>query len=60
MVQDVCRTTRPPLIEVDADQKGGQSHRTACLFPDRVPQLPDAMQTVFEPGAGDEAVAIAP
>lgn len=33
LVQDVCRSTAPPLAEV---QNG---HRSACLFPDLVPSL---------------------
>ncbi len=33
IVQDVCRTTAPPLAEVE------HGHRAACLFPDQVPPL---------------------
>ncbi len=38
-VEDICRTTRPPLAEV------AEGHRAACLFPERVPPLPE-QQTV--------------
>ncbi|SDT01326.1 ABC transporter ATP-binding protein [Microlunatus soli] len=44
---DACRSTRPPLIEV------APGHRAACLYPERVPDLPDAVRTVVEPGAAD-------
>ena len=50
-VEDACRETRPPLAEI------GPGHRAACLFPERVPKLPDAMRAVIEPGAADEVAA---
>jgi peptide/nickel transport system ATP-binding protein len=36
-VEDVCRTTRPELAEVSP------GHRAACLFPERVPELPEGL-----------------
>ncbi len=35
-VQDVCRNTPPPLVEVG---ESGSGHRAACLFPEKVPSL---------------------
>jgi oligopeptide/dipeptide ABC transporter ATP-binding protein len=32
-VEDACRKTRPPMVEV------APGHQAACLFPERVPQL---------------------
>ncbi len=36
-VEDVCRTTRPVLTEISP------GHRAACLFPERVPDLPEGL-----------------
>lgn len=36
-VEDACRESRPEFIEVSP------GHRAACLFPERVPQLPDGL-----------------
>lgn len=36
-VEDVCRTTKPELTEI------APGRRVACLFPERVPQLPEAL-----------------
>ncbi|QDP97217.1 ABC transporter ATP-binding protein [Microlunatus elymi] len=37
-VEDACRVARPELTEVSP------GHRAACLFPERVPQLPQGLQ----------------
>jgi hypothetical protein len=36
-VEDVCRTKRPELVEISP------GHRAACLFPERVPDLPEGL-----------------
>jgi len=36
-VEDVCLTTRPELTEISP------GHRAACLFPERVPDLPEGL-----------------
>ncbi|HEX4216653.1 MAG TPA: ABC transporter ATP-binding protein [Candidatus Dormibacteraeota bacterium] len=37
-VQPECRVARPPLVEA------GRDHRTACLFPERVPDLTEILE----------------
>jgi len=39
-VEDACRQARPPMAEVSP------GHRAACLFPERVPQLAEAIPEI--------------